>query len=87
MHESSLIANLLKKIETIALQQDAVRVTGVTVSLGALSHISAEHFREHFQNETIDSIAADAELDIELGEDIDDPNAQDVLLKSVNIEK
>lgn len=87
MHESSLIANLLKKVETIALQQNAVKVTGVTVKLGALSQISAEHFREHFQNETLGSIAEAANLDIEIGEDIDDPNAQDVLLKSVDVEK
>ena len=41
MHEMSLIHDLMRKIETIAPEQNALRVTTVKVRLGALAHISA----------------------------------------------
>ncbi|MGK2940230.1 MAG: hydrogenase maturation nickel metallochaperone HypA, partial [Immundisolibacter sp.] len=37
MHEHSLIANLLSKIEAVAEQERAEQVVGVRVWLGALS--------------------------------------------------
>ena len=48
MHEMSLISDLLKKIEELAKKQDSKKVIGVDVKLGALSHISGDHFKEHF---------------------------------------
>ena len=87
MHEFSLIADLLKKIEAIVHQQDATKVTGVKVRLGALSHISADHFREHFRNETRGSVAESAILEVKVVEDIHDPHAQDILLESVEVER
>lgn len=87
MHEMSLISNLLNKIETIAQEQQAPRVSRATVRLGALSHISADHFREHFVEGTKGTIAEGAQLDIEVSDDINDPNAQDILLLSVDVEQ
>jgi hydrogenase nickel incorporation protein HypA/HybF len=85
MHEHSLIANLLKQIEAIARENNAVKITGVKVKLGALSHMSPDHFREHFENETAGTLAEGAELEIEMMDDIYDPNAQDVLLDSIDV--
>jgi hydrogenase nickel incorporation protein HypA/HybF len=48
MHEFSLINNLMRKINAIAQEQGARRVVPVSVTLGALSHISPDHFRDHF---------------------------------------
>jgi len=48
MHEFSLIKDLIHKITKIAHEQHASKVLSVTVKLGALSHISPDHFREHF---------------------------------------
>lgn len=81
----SLMNDLLKKIETIAQENKADKVMGVKVRLGALSHISAGHFREHFVEGTKGTLAEDAELEIEVSEDINDPHAQDILLINVNI--
>ena len=58
MHEAGLIRNLVEKIQTIVTQEQAQSVTHVRVWLGALSHISADHFREHFEAETGGTIAA-----------------------------
>ncbi len=85
MHEMSLINGLLTKIEAIAREHNVSRVTGVKVRLGALSHISADHFREHFEEGTRGHVAEGARLDIEVAEDINDPNAQDILLISVDV--
>lgn len=85
MHEHSLIANLLRKIDAVARQENAVRVVGVKVWLGALSHISASHFREHFEAGSRGGTADGACLDIEVSDDPDHPQAQDILLRSVEV--
>ena len=50
MHEASLMAGLMRRIEEIAAAEGARRVIVVSVWLGALSHMSAEHFAEHFEH-------------------------------------
>jgi len=82
----SLIHDLMRKIETIAREQNATKVVGVKVRLGALAHISADHFREHFEEEAKGTIADGARLDVELLTDENDPQAQDIMLDSVEVE-
>ena len=85
MHEFSLMADLLRKIEQLAKDADARRVTAVKVKLGALSHITPGHFREHFEEAIVGTVAEGARLDVEQNDDEHDPNAQDILLESVDI--
>ncbi|MBT3923371.1 MAG: hydrogenase maturation nickel metallochaperone HypA [Nitrospina sp.] len=87
MHEQSLMADLMRKINAIGQEQKAERVVRVKVKLGALSHISAEHFREHFIQAVQGSCAEQAQLDVEVLTDLNDPQAQDILLESVEIEE
>ncbi len=87
MHELSLMADLLRRIESVLNNNDATRAVGVTVKLGALAFISAEHFREHFEEGTRGTRIEGAKLEIETSEDMTDPHAQDILLASVEIEK
>jgi hydrogenase nickel incorporation protein HypA/HybF len=77
---------LMAKLESLAGEQHASRVKGVRVRLGALSHFSAEHFREHFQEASRGTLAADATLEIEVSTDLADPRAQDVILESIDVE-
>ncbi|MCI0446035.1 hydrogenase maturation nickel metallochaperone HypA [bacterium] len=86
MHELSLIADLMRKVLSIAHEQNALKVTRVKVQLGALSHISSSHFREHFANASKTTIAEMAELDIEILTDMDSPDAQSISLKSIDVE-
>lgn len=86
MHEASLIRDLIAKVATLAAAQDAERVTRVSVWLGALSHMSPQHFREHFAAEARGTIADGAALDIETSQDIADPNAEALLLRSIEVE-
>ena len=85
MHEFSLMADLLRKIEQLAKDAKTDKVRGVKVKLGALSHITADHFREHFEAAIVGTIAEGATLEVEQSNDQSDPNAQDILLESVDI--
>jgi hydrogenase nickel incorporation protein HypA/HybF len=87
MHEMSLISNLLKKIEELAKKQNSKKVISVGVRLGAFSHISGDHFKEHFELETVGTIAEGAKLNIHTSEDINDPYAQEIILESIEIEE
>jgi hydrogenase nickel incorporation protein HypA/HybF len=86
MHEASLMTGLMRRIEEVAAADRAVKVVGVSVRLGALSHMSAEHFTEHFEQAAAGSIAEGARLRIELSEDQTAAWAQDIVLESVEIE-
>ncbi len=85
MHEMSLINDLLRKIMRVAEEHGARRIVGVKVELGALSHLSADHFREHFDEAAVGTPAAGARLDIVEQADIHDPHAQDILLRHVEV--
>jgi hydrogenase nickel incorporation protein HypA/HybF len=85
MHERSLIAGLVRRIDEICRVEHAERATRVTVRLGALSHISAEHFREHFEREAA-GCAAGAVLEVLVDADPSGPHAQEVVLESVEVE-
>ena len=86
MHEASLIRDLMQKIDALAADERAQRIVGVGVWLGALSHMSADHFREHFIRASRGTRADGAALNIEVSTDSSDPNAQSLLLKSVEVE-
>ena len=85
MHETSLMNDLMKKILTLAHEQHAEKITRVSIRLGALSHLSPTHFKEHFDHAAQGTLAQGAEIDAELSDSIDDPNALDVVLKSIDI--
>jgi hydrogenase nickel incorporation protein HypA/HybF len=86
MHEASLMADLIRKITTLADAQQAGKVTGVHLTLGALSHLSTEHLREHFRVAARGTVAEDAWLEIEARTDLTDPLAQDIRLDSIDVE-
>lgn len=86
MHEYSLMNKLFNKILALADEQQATRVTKVSVKLGALSHMSPSHFKEHFDMAAQGTIAENAIIDAEESQDISDPDAQVVVLKSIDID-
>jgi hydrogenase nickel incorporation protein HypA/HybF len=86
MHELSLINNLLTKIDSVVKENGGKRAVSVEVWLGALSHLSRDRFAEYFQQFSKGTVAEAAWLDIDVSEDTDDPKAQQVLLRNVEIE-
>ena len=86
MHERALMTDLVRQIEAVALAEDATRVTRVGVRLGALSHFTPEHFREHFDDASRGTMAEGAAVEAVLEEDLDAPHATGVVLETVEVE-
>ena len=76
----------MRRILSMAANEDARRVTGVSVRLGALSHMSPGHFGEHYEQAAAGTIAEGAALDIAVSDDITDPYATEVVLTAVEVE-
>jgi hydrogenase nickel incorporation protein HypA/HybF len=85
MHEKALMDDLLSKILGVAAAQGGARVTRIKVWLGALSHFTPEHFREHFVDAARGTAAEGAEVVATLDDDPTDPRAQGVVLESVSV--
>ena len=86
MHETGLVRDLIRRIDQAAAANGAARVSGVRVWLGALSHLSAAHFREHFEIESRGSAAEGANLTITESADSADPDAQHLRLETLDLE-
>ncbi len=86
MHETGLVRDLIRRIDQAAAANGAARVSGVRVWLGALSHLSAAHFREHFEIESRGSVAEGARLMITESADLTDPDAQHLRLETLDLE-
>jgi hydrogenase nickel incorporation protein HypA/HybF len=86
VHEKALMDDLLRKLEAEAAAEGGARVTRIRVRLGALSHFTEAHFRAHFEDAARGSVAEGAEVDAELRTDPTEPNAQGVVLESIELE-
>jgi hydrogenase nickel incorporation protein HypA/HybF len=87
MHETALVRDVVRRINDLARATGARRVTGAKVWLGALSHLSAEHFRDHYALEARGTAAAGAMLMIMVSDDLEHPHAQHVRLESVDVDE
>ncbi|GIX31476.1 MAG: hypothetical protein KatS3mg124_1948 [Porticoccaceae bacterium] len=83
MHEQGLIRDLVRKLEAIAAEEAPRRMVGARVVIGALAHISADHFRDHFARAVAGTPLASLALEVVEETDVADPRAQEILLESV----
>jgi hydrogenase nickel incorporation protein HypA/HybF len=86
MHEQALMNDLMRTIAAQAEAEGARRVTRIRVQLGALSHFTAAHFREHFEDAARGTLAEGADVEAELRTDPTEDNAQGVVLESIDVE-
>jgi hydrogenase nickel incorporation protein HypA/HybF len=86
VHEQSLIEALVRQLEGVAAAEGATRITAVRVWCGALSHFAPNHFREHFERAAAGTVAADAEVAVEISDDVAHPDATGVRVLSVDVE-
>jgi hydrogenase nickel incorporation protein HypA/HybF len=86
MHEAGLVKDLIRKVDAMVVSQGGKRAKTVKVRIGALSHLSGEHLRGHFEAAAQQTHAAGANLEWEMVEDLSDPHAQDIMLESLEIE-
>jgi hydrogenase nickel incorporation protein HypA/HybF len=86
MHELTLMVDVMRKVERVAADAGAERVVAVSLWLGALAHISPDHLREHFEIAARGGVAEGARVDVDLDTDIDNPDAQEIILVSVEVD-
>ena len=86
MHEQALMNDLMRTIAAQAEAEGARRVTRIRVRLGALSHFTPAHFREHFEDAARGTLAEGADVEAELRTDPTEENAQGVVLESIDVE-
>lgn len=83
MHEKALVDDLLAKVLAVAEAEGGGRVVRIRVWLGALSHFTPAHFREHFADASRGTPAEGADVEATLADDLGDPRASGVVLESV----
>jgi hydrogenase nickel incorporation protein HypA/HybF len=81
-----MVRDLIRHVVRAAEANGAHRVLEVKVWLGALSHLSTGHFREHFESEARGTLAEGARLSVTESSDTSDPRAQSLLLESLELE-
>ena len=84
MHEAALLKDLVREIEAVAERERASAVTCVRVRIGPMSHMTPDHFVEHFVDATRGTIAEGAHCEVEQI-DPKDPLAQSIVLESLDL--
>ncbi len=85
MHERALLADLIREIEETAHEEAARRVVAINVHVGPMSHMTPEHFVEHFLDAARGTIAEGARCNVGTI-DPRDPLAQSIVLESIERE-
>jgi hydrogenase nickel incorporation protein HypA/HybF len=86
MHEHALMRDVMSRVEAVARVEGASRVTRVDVRLGALSHFTPDHFREHFEDASRGTLAEGALVVATLDTDVSANGAAGVVIESVEVE-
>jgi hydrogenase nickel incorporation protein HypA/HybF len=86
MHERAVMRDLVGRIDELAAAERATAVTRIHVRLGALSHFTPEHFREHFEDTARGTLAEGATIEAALCDDAGAPDAAGVVLETVELE-
>jgi len=86
MHDRAVMRDLVAHVEQTAKAAGATRVTKIEVQLGALSHFTPAHFREHFEDASRGTVAEGADVVAELDADVHGERARDAVLTSVEVE-
>lgn len=85
MNEFRLMASLLNKIKIIAAEERAQKVDSVSIWMGASAEVTAEHFKQSFTRDSAGTIIENAELIVVQSKDKEHPQAEEVLLKSLDV--
>jgi hydrogenase nickel incorporation protein HypA/HybF len=86
MHERAVMRDLVGRIDELAAAEEATAVTRIEVRLGALSHFTPEHFREHFEDAARGTRAEGAEVETTLSDDTGAADAAGVVLETIELE-
>ena len=80
-----MMDDLVRKVLAVASAERAPSVVRIRVRLGALSHFTPAHFREHWDDASAGTIAEGAKVEAVLDPDLVGKAAQGVVLESVEV--
>ncbi|MGD1099979.1 MAG: hydrogenase maturation nickel metallochaperone HypA [Thermoplasmata archaeon] len=86
MHEEAMLADLVRKAEAVARREGAKRVTRVRLWVGARSHLAGPELKDHWAYAVSGTVLAGAQVEIETSSDPNDPNAETVMLRSLDVD-
>lgn len=85
MHETGLVRRLVEAARSIAAAQGGGRILAVGVKVGALTGLSSDHLREHWDHEVGGTGLEGATLRVTCSEDPADADATGVVLEWVEL--
>ena len=86
MHDRAVMDDLLREIAVVVQREGATRVRRLRVTLGALAHMTPEHFREHLKDAAPGTPVEGAEVECDCDTNVDAPGAQGIRLRSLELE-
>jgi hydrogenase nickel incorporation protein HypA/HybF len=86
MHEEAMLTDLVHKAEEVARREGAKRVTRVRLWVGARSHLAGPELKDHWAYAVSGTVLAGARVEIETSSDPNDPNAETVMLRSLDVD-
>lgn len=64
MHDRSIMDSLIRKVEALARENGALKVTLIRVELGTMAHMDERHFLEHWEESSRGTIADGAGVEV-----------------------
>jgi len=86
MHEEAMLKDVVRKAEEVARRERASRVTRVRLWVGARSHLAGPELKDRWAHAVTGTALAGAEVEIETSRDPGDPNAETVVLRSLDVD-
>ncbi len=86
MHEEAMLQDVVRKAEEVARRERATRVTRVRLWVGARSHLAGPELKDRWAHAVTGTALAEAEVEIETSHDLGDPNAETVVLRSLDVD-
>ncbi|MFI5413778.1 MAG: hydrogenase/urease maturation nickel metallochaperone HypA [Candidatus Lutacidiplasmatales archaeon] len=86
MHEEAMLRDVVRKAAEVARKEGASRVTRVRIWVGARSHLAGPELRDRWADAVTGTSLSGAQVDIEASTDGGDPNAERVMLRSLDVD-
>ena len=85
MHELSIVRDVIARAESLAAQCGGRSVTRLRISIGLLTGIEPETFRDQFRLLADETTLGTPELEISVFDDVTNPLATGVVLESISV--
>jgi len=86
MHEEAMLQDVIRKAEEVARESGPGRVTRVRLWVGARSHLGGPELEARWGHAVSGTALSGARVEIEVSRDGAHPNAESIMLRSVDLD-